>query len=107
VEPNVSVETRYTARQCFVRLVEGQVDVVTLVKSQVDEQLRRLGIADAVTEIDGLESTRTLHALVAKKNPNGQAHLDLVNRGIAELMASGKWFEIVASHQGQRLALMN
>jgi polar amino acid transport system substrate-binding protein len=107
VEPNVSVETRYTAQQCFVRLVEGQVDVVTLVKSQVDEQLRRLGIVDSVTEIDGLESAQTLHALVAKQSPDGQAHLDLINRGIAELMASGKWFEVVASHQGRKLALMN
>jgi polar amino acid transport system substrate-binding protein len=107
VEPFVSVETQYTVQQCFARLVEGQVDVVTLVKSQVDEQLRQLGIVDSVTEIDGLESVHTLHALVAKKSPNGQVHLDLINRGIAELMVSGKWFEIVAFHQEQRLALMN
>jgi polar amino acid transport system substrate-binding protein len=108
VEANVSVETQYTAQQCFVRLVEGQVDVVTLVKSaEMDERLRQLGIVDSVTEIDGLESAQTLHALVAKQSPNGQAHLDLINRGIAELMASGKWFEVVASHQGRKLALMN
>ena len=107
VEPNVSVETQYTAQQCFVRLVEGQVDVVTLVKSEGDEQLRQLGIVDSVTEIDGLESAQTLHALVAKQSPNGQAHLDLINQGLAELMASGKWFEVVAFHQGRQLALMN
>jgi polar amino acid transport system substrate-binding protein len=107
VEANVSVETQYTAQQCFVRLVEGQVDVVMLVKSEMDEQLRQLGIVDSVTEIDGLESAQTLHALVAKQSPNGQAHLDLINRGIAELMASGEWFEVVASHQGRKLALMN
>ncbi len=107
VEPNVSVETQYTAQQCFVRLVEGQVDVVTLVKSEGDEQLRQLGIVDSVTEIDGLESAQTLHALVAKQSPNGQAHLDLINQGLAELMASGGWFEVVAFHQGRKLALMN
>jgi len=107
VEPFVSVETQYTVQQCFARLVEGQVDVVTLVKSEVDEQLRQLGIVDSVTEIDGLESAQTLHALVAKQSPNGQAHLDLINQGLAELMASGKWFEVVAFHQGRQLALMN
>jgi len=107
VEPNVTVETQYTAEQCFVRLVEGQVDVVTLVKLEVDEQLLKLGIADAVTEIGSLESAETLHALVSKQNPNGLAHLELINRGLAELMASGKWFEVVASHQGRQLALIN
>jgi ABC-type amino acid transport substrate-binding protein len=88
-------------------LVEGQVDVVTLVKSEVDEQLRQLGIVDSVTEIDGLEFAQTLHALVAKQSPDGQAHLDLINQGLAELMASGGWFEVVAFHQGRQLALMN
>jgi len=107
VEPFVSVETQYTVQQCFARLVEGQVDVVTLVKSDVDEQLRQFGIVDTVTEIDGLESAQTLHALVAKQSPNGQAYLDLINQGLAELMASGKWFEVVAFHQGRQLALMN
>jgi polar amino acid transport system substrate-binding protein len=108
VEANVLVEAQYTAQQCFVRLVEGQVDVVTLVKSaEMDEQLRQLGIVDSVTEIDGLESAQTLHALVAKQSPNGQAHLDLINQGLAELMASGGWFEVVAFHQGRKLALMN
>ena len=107
VEPYVTVETQYTAEQCFVRLVEGQVDVVTLVKLGIDEQLLKLGIADAVTEIGSLESVETLHALVSKKSRDGQAHLDLLNRGLAEIMASGKWFEVVANDHGGHLALMN
>ena len=107
VEPNVSIETQYTAKECFVRLVKGQVDVVTLIKSEGDEQLSQLRIAKAITEIGGLESVQTLHALVSKQNPNGLAHLELINRGLAELMASGKWFEVVASHQGRQFALMN
>jgi len=107
VEPNVSIETQYTAKECFVRLVKGQIDVVTLVKSEGDEQIRQLGVAKAIAEIGGLESVQTLHALVSKQNPNGLAQLELINRGLAELMASGKWFEVVASHQGRQLALMN
>jgi polar amino acid transport system substrate-binding protein len=107
VEPNVSIETQYTSKECFVRLVKGQVDVVALDKSEGDEQLRQLGIAKAITEIGDLESVQTLHALVSKQNPNGLDHLELINRGLVELMASGKWFEVVASHQGRQLALMN
>jgi hypothetical protein len=104
VEPDVSIETRYTAQECFVRLVKGQIDVVTLVKSEGDEQLRQLGVTKAIAEIRGLESGQTLHALVSKQNPNGLAQLELINRGLTELMATGKWFEVVAFHQGRQLA---
>jgi polar amino acid transport system substrate-binding protein len=107
VKPDISIETQYTAKECFVRLVKGQVDVVTLDKSEADKQLRQLGIAKEIIEIGDLESVQTLHALVSKQNPNGLAHLELINRGLAELMASGKWFEVVAFHQGWQLALMN
>ncbi len=107
VKPDVSVETQYTAQQCFARLANGRVDVVMLVKSEVDDQLRNLGVIDTVTEIADLEFALTLHAMVSKQSPNGQAHLDLINRGLAELMASGIWFEVVATHQGHQLAQMN
>jgi hypothetical protein len=78
-----------------------------LAKSEADEQLRQPGMIGSVAEIAGLETARTLHALVSKKNPDGQAHLERINRGLAELMASGKWFEVVAAHQGGQFALLN
>jgi len=111
-EHNVSIETQYTATECFVRLAKGQIDVVTVVKPEGDEQLRQLGIAEAVAEIGDLESAQTLHAMVSKQNPNRLAYLELINRGLVELMASGKWFEVVVYHQGRlhqgrQLALMN
>lgn len=105
--PNVSIETRHTAQECFARLADGEVDVVMLAKSEADEQLRQPGMIGSVAEIAGLETARTLHALVSKKNPDGQAHLERINRGLAELMASGKWFEVVAAHQGGQFALLN
>ena len=87
--------------------MKGQIDVVTLVKSEGDEQLRQLGVTKAIAEIRGLESGQTLHALVSKQNPNGLAQLELINRGLAELMATGKWFEVVAFHQGRQFASRN
>jgi len=39
-----------------------------------------------------------------KSNPNGQAYLDLLNRGLATLMLSGQWFEVVAFHQSLQLS---
>ena len=83
------------------------MDVVSLVKSKADAELRQLGIIDEVAEIEGLESSLTLHALVPKSNPNGRAYLEIINQGMASLMASGKWFEVVAYHQSPQLALMD
>ena len=105
--PNVSVETPDTAMECFTRLMQGQVDVVSLVRSEADSELLRLGINDKVVEIEGLASRQTLHALVLKSNPNGRVYLDILNQGLASLMASGKWFEVVAAHQGPQLAKTN
>jgi ABC-type amino acid transport substrate-binding protein len=105
--PNVSVDTPDTAAECFTRLMLGQVDVVSVVKSDGDGELRNLGINDAVAEIEGLASRQTLHALALKSNPNGLAYLDILNQGLANLMASGEWFEVVATHQRAQLSLTN
>jgi ABC-type amino acid transport substrate-binding protein len=107
VEPNVSVQTRYNAAQCFALLIGGQVDVVTLVESEASVHLAKQVFAGAVAEIDGLEAWQTLHALVSKQNPNARDMLDTINRGLTELMASGEWFRVVSTHQSQQIALMN
>ena len=105
--PNVSVETPDTAMECFTRLMRGQVDVVSLVKSGADGELRQLGISDRVAEIKDLASRQTLHALVLKSNPNGRAYLDIINQGLTSLMASGEWFTVVTLHRRRRLAKTN
>jgi len=105
--PNVSVETPNTATDCFNRLMQGQVDVVSLVKFGAEGEIRQLGISDRVAEINGLASRQTLHALVLKSNPNGRAYLDIINQGLASLMASGEWFTVVAAHQRPLLAKTN
>jgi polar amino acid transport system substrate-binding protein len=105
VEPKVSVETQINAAHCFALLIAGRVDVVALVKSEASVNLAERGFAGTVAEIDGLEAWQTLHALVPKQNPNARAVLDTINRGLAELMASGIWFQVVSTHQSQQLAL--
>ena len=80
---------------------------MALAKSEAVVLLQKHGQADAVTEIAGLETARSLHALVPKKSQNGQTVLELINRGLAQVMVSGEWFTVVASHQGQKLAQMN
>jgi hypothetical protein len=105
--PNVSVETPDTAMECFTRLMQGQVDVVSLVSSEADSELLRLGINDKVAEIEGLASRQTLHALVLKSNPTGRVYLDILNQGLASLMASGEWFAVISTHRSAQLSPTN
>ena len=102
---HVSIAAPSTAETCFSKLARGQVDVVTLAKHKARELIHRLASSGEVAEIQGLASIQTLHASAPASNPNRLAHLDLVNRGLAALMASGRWFEVVSFHHGNKLAL--
>jgi hypothetical protein len=103
-EPTVSIHTADTAAECFVQLSQNDVDVVAVTAAEAGRQIRDLGISRAVSEIEGLRSMETLHALVLKSNPRGRVYLDQINRGLTTLMASGTWFKIVTVHQGLRLS---
>jgi LysM domain len=105
--PNVELEIQQTATACLARLVAGEVDVVNLVKSDADIELRRFSDAGQIAEIEGLATTLTLHAVAAKSSPNGRNDLAVINQGLASLMASGEWFEVVVRHRSERLAELN
>ena len=100
----IAIETAPTARDCFRRLADRAVDAVQMVKPDAWGTVRSMGLEDEIAEIAALHFKRTLHAAVARSNPRGQAQLALINRGLRQLMESGAWFKIVASHQSARLA---
>ncbi len=80
--------------------MRGEVDVVTLNKSLATAGISRLGLDGRVAEIPALASTQTLHVVAPKGDPQGRAYLDLVNAGLVDLQASGRWFEVVSRHLG-------
>jgi hypothetical protein len=89
-----------TADDCFTWLEDGTVDVVTLGKIGLSEELARFGLETKVAEIPALASSQTLHVVAAKADPVGEAGLALVNKGIEDLEASGRWYEVVSRHLG-------
>ena len=99
-EPNVTRIIPPTAADCFTWLMRGEVDVVTLNKSIAQAEISKLGLDGRVAEITALASSQTLHVVAPKGNAEGQAYLDLINAGLAELQSSGRWFEVVSRHLG-------
>ena len=99
-EPNATRIFPPTAADCFTWLMRGEVDVVTLNKSLAAAEISKLGLDGRVAEIVALASAQTLHVVASKGDPEGRAYLDLVNAGLADLQASGRWFEVVSRHLG-------
>jgi len=96
--PNVTRIIAPAAADCFGWLMQGEVDVVTLNEAIARSEITRLGLVGLVAEIRALGSVQTLHAVAKKGDPEGRADLDLINRGLAELKASGRWFEVVSRY---------
>jgi len=99
-EPNATRIIPPTAADCFTWLMRGEVDVVTLDKSLATAEISKLGLDRRVAEIPALASAQTLHVVAPKGDAEGRAYLDLVNQGLADLQASGRWFEVVSRHLG-------
>lgn len=99
-EPKVKRVFPPAAADCFTWLIRGEVDVVTLSRPIADADIASLGLGGLVAEIPALASVQTLHAVAPKGDPQGRAYLDLLNTGLAELMSSGRWFEVVSRHLG-------
>ena len=100
VAPNATLIIAPAVSDCFIWLEQGKVDVVTLSKLLAVNEITRHGLDGRVAEIPALASVQTLHAVAPKNHPDGRAYLDLVNAGLTELQASGRWFEVVSRHFG-------
>jgi polar amino acid transport system substrate-binding protein len=104
VEPNITLLVAPTQVACWDALRAGEVDVVTFDALPAEADLIKLGLLDTVVEIPQLTSVETLHVFAPKSNPNGEAFLEVINRGLAEVRRSGQWMEIVARHLGAQEA---
>ena len=96
--PAVELMNGRIPSSCWRALSDNKVDVVTYDTLTAEEDLVTLGMKADVAEIAGLSSVATMHVLVPKSHPNGQAYVDLLNRGLDQMRSNGQWFAIVSKH---------
>lgn len=96
--PNVTWVRPDTPEECFTQLVSGDVDVVALAVDSADGAMVATGTKDDVLLNESLSKILTLHAVISKNNPQGEAMLAEFNSGLAAIKDSGEWFEIVRRH---------
>lgn len=89
-------------KDCFERLVEGEVNIVTLNADTSDQMITELGIRDKVTELIDLASIQTLHVVGMKSNPRTRPNMLRLNKGLKDLQRSGDFIKIAARHLSQQ-----
>ncbi|HSF94137.1 MAG TPA: transporter substrate-binding domain-containing protein [Thermohalobaculum sp.] len=99
-EPRVTRVVPPTAADCFTLLMQGEVDVISLSASLAEPQISRLGLVGHVVEARQLATSQTLHAVASESSPEGRAYIEMLNAGIADLLSSGRWFEVASRHLG-------
>lgn len=91
-----SLTTPADAAACFEALANGQVDVVSLPRSDAQAAITTAGLVGRVAAVPALERGVTLHAVANQSNPAGVAAISRINRGLATMRSDGSWFRIVA-----------
>lgn len=102
VEPNVSLVAPPTAQDCFDALLVGEVNVVTMDALTAEKTLETTaGAARKVTELEGLATLQTLHAVAPRTSAAGRAALGRLNDGLRVMRGSGEWFAAVQKHRAE------
>jgi polar amino acid transport system substrate-binding protein len=104
VEPNIKFTRENLTTGCFEGLVSGKYDVVVLAADVAEGAIAKIGAKDKVKFQDHLSQVATMHAVIAKTNPNAKQYLATLDSGISKLKESGEWFRIVTRQLAEHRA---
>jgi len=104
-EPNITLVRPTDPAECFTGLVAGDVDVVAIAVDTGEGIMVETGTTDAVRTNEQLAQVLTIHGVISKNNPQGEAMLAEFNSGLAAIKESGEWFEIVRRHLSEFRAM--
>ena len=104
VEPNIKFTRESMTTGCFEGLVSGKYDAVVLAADVAEGAIAKIGAKDKVKFQDHLSQVATMHAVIAKTNPNAKAYIATLDSGITKLKESGEWFRIVTRQMAEHRA---
>ena len=87
-----------TPLECFEGLRDGRVDIVVLNADTSEAMIQELGLQNQVTEILGLSSVQTLHAVGMRTNQRTRILLRRLDIGLEALKADGTFDNIMTKH---------
>lgn len=83
---------------CFERLRDGEVELVTVNADTSDRVISELGISNQVSEVIGLATVQSLHAIGLKANPQSRINLLRLNKGLIGMREDGTYRSVSNRH---------
>ncbi|MGI9368100.1 MAG: peptidoglycan-binding protein LysM [Ruegeria sp.] len=96
-EPAVTLMRPVEPDECFHAVMDGRADIVAIEAHLAAEALGRLGYEHKIIENPNLAAIKSLNIMTHKDNPDGEAILETLNKGLAIMQQSGEWRDIVST----------
>ena len=98
VAPNINPVAAKSVDECFLMLVNGDVSVVNVPVSEGLAAANQLGVDGKVVQLPIAAGSSPMHVVSPRSNPLSAAYIDLINRGLADMRASGEYEAVVQNH---------
>ncbi|WP_298905618.1 transporter substrate-binding domain-containing protein [uncultured Aliiroseovarius sp.] len=96
-EPAITLVRPTEPDACFDAVANGTVDIVAIEAHLAVEAISRLGYTDEIIENPNLAAIKGLNVMTHVDNPDGEAVLEILNRGLDIMQQSGEWRDIVST----------
>ncbi|WP_424941526.1 peptidoglycan-binding protein LysM [Aliiroseovarius sp. S253] len=96
-EPAITLFRPIEPDTCFDAVANGTVDIVAIEAHLAVEAISRLGYGDEIIENPNLAAIKGLNVMTHVNNPDGEAVLEILNRGLDIMQQSGEWRDIVST----------
>ncbi len=94
----IELETPQSVADCFHKLVDGEIDYVTMNQFTGQSTIKEFGYGDLVKASENLADALGLHLIIHRDHPDAEAMLEKFDEGLAALKESGRYDEIVGRH---------
>lgn len=103
--PKIKLLRPVRVAECFEALMAGAVDIVALDSQVASVMISDMGLDGEVVENPNLGEVNALYVVVHKQNPRGREVLDFLNAGLADMMKTGEWYDIVSKALTRQMKL--
>ena len=94
----IELDRPQTVGECFHKLVDGEVDFVTLNQFTGQSAIKEFGYGDIVSASEQLADTLGLHLIIHRGHPSAIKLLKQFDSGLSALRKNGRYDEIVGRH---------
>lgn len=94
----IELETPQSVADCFHKLVDGEIDFVTINQFTGQSTIKEFGYGDYVKASENLADSLGLRLVIHREHPNARTLLRQFDSGLAALKKSGRYDDIIGRH---------